>query len=93
MDIRDYSPFFDPDQLSALTAAYEAAWQDVREKALAMDADRAGILKKKLAQLILASACNGQHDPQKLRDIALRGVRAADAALPGPKYEDVRSSV
>lgn len=76
MDLRDYSPFFDPEQLSVLTAAYDAAWQDVRDRTLALDVDRAGDLKRKLAQLILASACNGQRDAHKLRDIALRGVSA-----------------
>jgi len=82
MDLRNYSPYFDPEHLSALTAAFDAAWQNVRERTGAVDANRAGVLKQKLAQLILASACNGQRDPQSLRDIALRGVLAAEAKLP-----------
>jgi len=87
MDLRDFSPFFDPEHLSALTAAYDAAWQNVCERTLAMDANRAGVLRKKLAQLILASACNGQRDVQQLRDIALRGILAADAKLPTPPVQ------
>jgi hypothetical protein len=87
MDLRDFSPFFDPEHLSALTAAYDAAWQNVRERMLAMDTNRAGVLKQKLAQLILASACNGQRDVQQLRDIALRGILAANAKLPTPPVQ------
>jgi hypothetical protein len=82
MDLRDYAPFFDPEQLSVLTAAYDAAWLNVRERTPALDADQAGVLKRRLAQLILASACNGQRDVQRLTDIALRGVSAAHAKPP-----------
>ena len=37
-------------------------------------------LKKNLAQIILASACNGKRDMQQLKEIALRGVSGRSPA-------------
>jgi hypothetical protein len=39
-----------------------------------LTADQAAVLKKNLAQIILASACNGERDIEQLKEIALRGV-------------------
>ena len=36
--------------------------------------DQVPVLQKKLAQIILASACNGKRDVEQLKEIALRGV-------------------
>ena len=36
--------------------------------------DQVSVLQKKLAQIILASACNGKRDVAQLKEIALRGV-------------------
>ena len=43
-------------------------------KRLTLDADQVPVLKKNLAQIILASACNGKRDVEQLKEIALRGV-------------------
>ena len=74
MRLRDYSSFFRPEEFDALSAAYDAAWQDLWTKRLTLTADQVPVLKKNLAQIILASACNGKRDVEQLKEIALRGV-------------------
>jgi len=74
MRLRDYSYFFRPEEFDALTAAYDAAWQDLWTKRLTLTANQVPVLKKNLAQIILASACNGKRDVEQLKEIALRGV-------------------
>ena len=74
MRLRDYSYFFRPEEFDALSAAYDAAWQDLWTKRLTLTADQVPVLKKNLAQIILASACNGKRDVEQLKEIALRGV-------------------
>jgi len=74
MRLRDYSSFFCPEEFDALTAAYDAAWRDLWTKRLTLPADQVPVLKRNLAQIILASACNGKRDAEQLREIALRGI-------------------
>lgn len=74
MRLRDYSSFFQPEELNAMTAAYDAAWQHLRTNRPSLTAQQLQLLKKKLAQIILASACNGKRDAVQLKEIALRGV-------------------
>jgi hypothetical protein len=76
MQLRDYSPFFTPEEFNALTAAYDAAWQDLWANRLMLSADQLPVLKRNLAQIILASACNGKRDVEQLKEIALRGLSA-----------------
>ena len=70
MPFRRYSPYFPSDELDAFTAAYEAAWQHFR----ATTPDQADVLKKNLTQIILASACKGEREVEKLKAIALRAL-------------------
>jgi hypothetical protein len=72
--LRDYSPFFQPEELDAMTAAYDAAWQHLRTHRPRLTAEQVQVLKKNLAQIILASACNGKRGVVRLKKIALRGV-------------------
>jgi hypothetical protein len=74
MRLRDYSTFFKPEELDAMTAAYDAAWQHLRTNRPSLTAEQVQVLKKNLAQIILASACNGKRDVVRLKKIALRGV-------------------
>jgi hypothetical protein len=74
MRLQDYSSFFRPEEFDAMTAAYDAAWQHLRTHRPRLTGDQIRILKKNLAQIILASACNGKRDEERPRDIALRGV-------------------
>ena len=74
MPFRDYSPFFLPEELDALTAAFEAAWQHLRLNRLTLSAEQERVLKRNLAQIILDSARNGTRDVEELKEIALRHV-------------------
>ena len=74
MRLQDYSSFFRPEEFDAMTAAYDAAWQHLRTNRPTLTADQVQVLKKNLAQIILASACNGKRDVARLKEIALRGV-------------------
>jgi hypothetical protein len=74
MRLRDYAPFFQPEELDAMTAAYDAAWQHLRTNRSRLTAEQVKVLRKRLAQIILASACNGKRDAARLKEIALRGV-------------------
>ena len=55
MIFEKYAAFLPPHELDALTAAYDAAWQQVQTSAPLKDGE-ASALKNNLAQIILASA-------------------------------------
>jgi len=44
---------------------------------IALDPAQAAVLKKNLAQIILASACNGERSIDRLRGVALKGTDVA----------------
>ena len=71
MTFDKYAAFFGPDELAALTAAYDAVWQHVWTTS-AMNEAEASVIRDNLAQIILASACTGERDRERLQDIALR---------------------
>jgi hypothetical protein len=74
MRLQDYSRFFRPEEFAAMSAAYEAAFRHLRTNRRTLTADQVRILKRNLAQIILASACNGKRDAARLKEIALRGI-------------------
>jgi hypothetical protein len=78
MTFQKCKDFFQPHELDVLTAAYDAAWQSMLESG--GDPAQAQNLKKKLAQIILASACTGERDIERLKDIALRSVSGGRGA-------------
>ncbi len=73
MTFHKYAAFFEPDELAALTAADDAAWQRLWTTS-AMNEAQANVIKDNLAQIILASACTDDRDRERLQDIALRAV-------------------
>jgi hypothetical protein len=84
MDItpfQEFSGFFGPDDLDAITAAYVAAWSQLWAMGVAITPRQIGVMKKKLAQVILASACTGERKPERLKDVAVRAL-SATAHLP-----------
>jgi len=85
MQLRDYSSYFQPEEFDALTAAYDAAWQELWAKRLTLPSERVPALKKNLSQIILASACNGKRDVEQLKEIALRGVTGGAVYLHRPE--------
>ena len=58
MPFEAYSAYFRAEELGVLAAAYDAAWQDLWTERLTLGAEQTLVLKKNLAQIILASACN-----------------------------------
>ena len=68
-----YAAFFQPHELEVLSAAYDAAWQQV-QATRAIESAQTSVLKNNLAQIILASACTGERDTERLKQIALRAV-------------------
>jgi hypothetical protein len=76
MPFEAYSAYFSPVEVKALSTAYDAAWNDLWAQRLTLPPDQIPLLKRKLAQLILASACNGKRDVAELKRTALRGALA-----------------
>ena len=74
MRLQHYSSFFRPEEYEAMIAAYDAAWQHLQTNRPTLTADQVRVLKKNLVQIILASACTGKREVERLKDIALRGV-------------------
>ena len=72
MPFREYSSHFPTNQLDAFTAAYDAAWKELRDRG--NTPDQTAVLKKNLAQIILASACKGERKVEQLKAIALRAL-------------------
>lgn len=60
MPFREYSSYFSTNELAAFTAAYDEAWKHVRDAGTTPD--QAAVLKRNLAQIILASACKGARE-------------------------------
>jgi hypothetical protein len=58
MPFQEFEPFFSPDELDAMTAAYNGAWPQLISVA-AVRPDRFDDMKAKLAHIILAAACAG----------------------------------
>jgi hypothetical protein len=70
MPFREYTPYFGPEELATLTAAFDATWQELSNE------EKAALMKKKLAQRILVSAtAGGIRDLETLKEQALRSLR------------------
>ena len=68
MRLQDYSSFFRPEEFEAMTVAYDAAWRHLRTMRPTLTVKQIHILQKNLAQIILASACNGNRDVVRLKE-------------------------
>jgi hypothetical protein len=76
MPFQQYSPFFRPEELKILTAAFDATWQElsIANPDLTTE-DKIAVMKRKLAHRILVSAtAGGVRDVQTLKDQALRSL-------------------
>ena len=86
MTFKKYAAFFQPQELDALTAAHDAAWQEV-QATKPITPSEASVIKNNLAQIILASACTGERDTERLTQIALRAVlRKQRVKAPEPAH-------
>jgi hypothetical protein len=81
MPFVEYSPYFPPEELDELTAAYNVAWQFLWPATLGLTPEQISLLKKKLSQIILAAACTGERDMDRLKEIALRGMAGQANAM------------
>ena len=54
--------------------AYDASWQHLQTNSPTLTTDQVRVLKNNLVQIILASACTGKREVERLKEIALRGV-------------------
>jgi hypothetical protein len=71
---RNYQRSLQPEELEALAAAYESAWERLWLSGLALAGDELSVLKTNLAQTILSSACNRDLDAEQLAQLALHGL-------------------
>jgi hypothetical protein len=62
MPFQEFSPFFSPDELDAMTAAYNGACPQL----MSVAALTSGDLKAKLARIILVAACAGKPDERAI---------------------------
>ena len=62
-----------------MQAAYNAAWVQLLAGAAVITPQR-GEMKNKLAQVILAAACTGKRDKERLEDVALRALARRQSA-------------
>ena len=73
---QEFSVFFGPDELEAMTVAYNAVWCQLVVTGAFVTPNQVTTIKRKLAQIILASACTGERKPERLKDVALRALSA-----------------
>jgi hypothetical protein len=91
MPFREYAPYFKPEELATLTAAFDAAWQELSATHTHLTTeDKIALLKKKLAHRILVSAtAGGVREMETLKDQALKslggGFRLADEQTYAPE--------
>ena len=73
MPFQDFAPFFGPDELEAMTAAYNGAWYQLWLAGIAVTLHPDAV-RKKLAQVILAAACTGKREQKRLEAIAIKAL-------------------
>lgn len=75
MPFQQYAPFFGPEELKTLTAAFDATWQELSATPDLTTEDKIALMKKKLAHCILVSAtAGGVRDMETLKEQALRSL-------------------
>jgi hypothetical protein len=67
---QEFSPYFGPDDLDAMSAAFDAVWVQLAVAGVVL----APAAKQKLARVILAAACTGERSKERLKSIASRAV-------------------
>jgi hypothetical protein len=70
MPFRDAN--YDPDTIALMTGAFNAAWQEAQERRLTNAPAEAA--RAMMASTILAAVTNGERDPRRLKNLALRAV-------------------
>jgi hypothetical protein len=71
---QDFAPFFGPEDLDSMSAAFDAVWYQLCFWGLVTSPLQVTATRKKLAQVILAAACTGDRSRERLKDVALRAL-------------------
>ena len=76
MPFQKFGPFFTQEQLKALTAAFDATWQELTTSGMDLSSeDKVALVKRKLAQRLLVSAtAGGVRDVETLKKQAMRSL-------------------
>ena len=67
---------YDPETLGLMTKAFDAAWDEVGF-ALASKDDNPTALRTLMAVRIMAAVRDGEHNPERLKDLALEAIAKA----------------
>jgi len=73
MPFQEFAPFFGPDELKAMTTAYNAAWYQLWLAGIAVTTHPEET-RKKLSHVILAAACTGKREQKRLEAIAIKAL-------------------
>jgi hypothetical protein len=76
MPFREFAPYFGPEDLKVLEAAFDATWQELSATKSELNTEeKVALMKKKLAHRILVSAtAGGVRDVETLKEHALRSL-------------------
>lgn len=80
MPFSSVAAFYQPEQLSKLTDAFNRAWPTLYFANRLDNAVQSAWLRKRLADYILACANRGEFEPDKLAEQALRALSKQNAA-------------
>jgi hypothetical protein len=86
MPFQEFTRFFNSAELNAMTAAYKGAMRQLVSNA-AVCHHPLEDLKARLTNVILAAACSGKRDKERLEDAALRAGRTAACTCEPPKTQ------
>jgi predicted GNAT family N-acyltransferase len=79
MPFQEFTQFFSPADLDAMTAAYYAACLQLIGTA-ALCFTQGGELRTKLVRVIVAAACKGERNSKRLEEVALKALSHSRAA-------------
>ncbi|CFX04596.1 conserved protein of unknown function [Candidatus Filomicrobium marinum] len=69
---------YGPEAVAVMGRAFEQAWQELN--AITMDLPySAHVVRRRIALRILEAAQDGERDPQRLKELALRGLEPSPA--------------
>ena len=80
MPFSHVSNSYQPEQLKKLTEAFDLAWTEIMRSYGTATEMQLGQLRQRLANFIVACACRGEFQPEKLVQTALRAFTTPRAA-------------
>jgi hypothetical protein len=88
MPFRHYAPYFEPEELEILTAAFDAIWLELVATGIDLSTEeKVARMKRNLAQRILVSAtAGGVRDVETLREQAIRSLGGGRRLIVGENH-------